>query len=162
MHFLPKGIIWTNVVEVHEVILHTKYQGSRPCGYRQEFFMFSLYKPMLNLWPLGADPFLAIFWKSYFILGVGGILGSRGIVWINLVKGPWGDATYQRPCGFRQEDFFMFLFSLCKPCDPWGRAIIDPRGIIWTNLVEVNHTKYQSSRLWLWFQTRRFFHVFPK
>ena len=46
-HFWPQGIIWTNVVEVHEVMLHTKYQGFRPCGYRQEeFFMFSLYKPM--------------------------------------------------------------------------------------------------------------------
>ena len=28
--------------------------------------------------------------------------------------------------------------SLCKPCDPWGGAIFDPRGIIWTNLVEVH------------------------
>ena len=30
----------------------------------------------------------------------------RGI--INWVEGPQGDATYQRPCGFRQEDVFMY------------------------------------------------------
>ena len=29
------------------MILHVKYQGSRPCGFRQEeFFMVSLYKPI--------------------------------------------------------------------------------------------------------------------
>ena len=40
----------TNLVEVHKMMLHTKYQGSLPCGFRQEeFFMFSLYKPMLNM-----------------------------------------------------------------------------------------------------------------
>ena len=39
-----------------------------------------------------------------------GIFGSRGIIWINLVEGPKGDAIYQRPCGFRKEDFFMFSY----------------------------------------------------
>ena len=33
---LCRGI--TNVVEVHEVMRRTKYQGSRPCGFRQEEF----------------------------------------------------------------------------------------------------------------------------
>ena len=43
----PGGIIWTNLVEVHQVKLHTKYPDSRPYGFRQEdVFMFSLYKPM--------------------------------------------------------------------------------------------------------------------
>ena len=38
------------VTEVHEVMLQTKYQGSRLCGFRQEdFFMLSLHKPMLNM-----------------------------------------------------------------------------------------------------------------
>ena len=48
--FGPRGIILTNLVEmveVHYMMLHTKYQGSKPCGFRQEdFFMFSLYRPM--------------------------------------------------------------------------------------------------------------------
>ena len=82
----------------------------------------------------------------HFIWGGGDIFGSRGIIWINLKEGPQGDATYQRPCGFRQEFFFMFSYS----CDPWGRAIFGPRGIIWINVVEVHevmlHTKYQGSR----------------
>ena len=41
-------------------MLHTKYQGSRPCGFRQEdFFMFSLYMPIdvKHVTP-GAGPFL--------------------------------------------------------------------------------------------------------
>ena len=56
------------------------------------------------------------------------------------------------PNGYRQEDFFMFLpyISLCKACDPIGRVIFGPRGIMETNLVEVHkvmlHTKYQSYR----------------
>ena len=70
--FGPRGIIWTNLVEVHYVMLHTKHQGSRPYG-------------------------------------------------------------------FRQEDFSTFsLLSLCKTCDPRGRAIFGPGGIILTNLVEVH------------------------
>ena len=43
-NFGTRGIIWTNLVEVHYVMLHTKYQDSRRHGFRQEeFFMFFLY-----------------------------------------------------------------------------------------------------------------------
>ena len=43
----PRGIILTNFVEDHLVMLHIKYQRSRPCGFRQEdFFTFSLFKPI--------------------------------------------------------------------------------------------------------------------
>ena len=32
------------------MMLHTKYQGSRPCGFRQEdFFMFSLFRSFLSI-----------------------------------------------------------------------------------------------------------------
>ena len=42
----PRGIIYTNLLEVHKVMLHTKYQCSRLYGFRQEDFLcFSLYKP---------------------------------------------------------------------------------------------------------------------
>ena len=34
--FDPSGIICTNLVEVHLVMLNTKYQGSWPRGFRQE------------------------------------------------------------------------------------------------------------------------------
>ena len=40
--FGPWGIIQINLVEVHKVMLHTKYQNSRPHGFRQvDFFHFS-------------------------------------------------------------------------------------------------------------------------
>ena len=40
------------------MMLHTKYQGSRPYGFIQEdFFMFSLYKPMSNMCPPGRGHF---------------------------------------------------------------------------------------------------------
>ena len=57
--FGPRGIIWTNLVDDHYVMLHTNYQGSRPYGLRQEdFSMFPPYKPMSNLRPPRAGQFL--------------------------------------------------------------------------------------------------------
>ena len=42
------------------MMLHTKYQGSRPFGFRQEdCFMFLLYGPMFNTYTMGAEPFFA-------------------------------------------------------------------------------------------------------
>ena len=39
--------------------VHTKYQGSRPCGFRQEdFLMFSLYEAYVKHVTPGAGPFL--------------------------------------------------------------------------------------------------------
>ena len=41
------------------MMLHTKYQGCRSGGFRQEyFFMFSLKKPMLKMWHPRRGPFL--------------------------------------------------------------------------------------------------------
>ena len=37
--FGPRCIFRTNLVEVHYVMLHTKYQGSWPCDFRQEDFL---------------------------------------------------------------------------------------------------------------------------
>ena len=79
----PRGIVWTNLVEVLKETLHTKYQGSRPSSFRVE-----------ELWN------------------------------------------------------FPSLF-LCWTCEPKGGASFDPRGILWTNLVEVHtempHSKYPIS-----------------
>ena len=45
--FGPRGLILPNLAVVHLVMIHTRYQGSKPCGFEQdEFFTFSLYKPM--------------------------------------------------------------------------------------------------------------------
>ena len=46
------------------MIMHTKYQGSRPCGFKQEdFFMFSLHKPMLK-----CDLWVGHFWPQELYL----------------------------------------------------------------------------------------------
>ena len=60
--------------------------------------------------------------------------------------------------------FFSYI-SLRKTCDPRGVAIFGHRGIIFNKLVRgpLGDATHQISRLYaLWFQTRRFFHVFPK
>ena len=60
-----RGIIWANMVQVNQVMLPSKYQDSRPYGYRQEeFFMFLLYKPLYNMWP----PEWGNFWPQGYIL----------------------------------------------------------------------------------------------
>ena len=41
--FGPRGIIWTNLVEVHKVKLRTKYQGSRPYENRQKHLSIYIY-----------------------------------------------------------------------------------------------------------------------
>ena len=33
-----RGIIWTTLVEVHQEMLHTKYQSSAPSTFREEEF----------------------------------------------------------------------------------------------------------------------------
>ena len=36
--FNPRATIWTKLVEVYKINLHTKYQRPRPCSFRQEEF----------------------------------------------------------------------------------------------------------------------------
>ena len=43
--FDPRGIIWTNLVEVHLEMLHTKYQCPRPL----QFWRVSFFAPMFQL-----------------------------------------------------------------------------------------------------------------
>ena len=120
-------------------MLHTKYQSSRPSTLREDKFrnLSSLFL-CSNLWPhskTSPDP--------------------RGIVWTDLVEvhEETLNTKYQgsRPSSFRVEELWNFrsLF-LCSTYDPRGRASFDPRGILWTNLVEVHkpmpHSKYQISR----------------
>ena len=70
-----------------------------------------------------------------------------------------------RPCGFRQEDIFMFL-----PIKAYVKLVTLRRGHLWPQGYNLNKlgrgllddTTYQKSWLYaLWFQTRRFFHVAP-
>ena len=83
------------------MMLHTKYQGSRPNGSDKKMFScFSIFKPMKSMCPLG-----------------GAIFASRGIICKNLVEVHkmtiYTKLQGSRPCGFNQEVFFMF--SLYKP-----------------------------------------------
>ena len=48
--------------------------------------------------------------KVNFILGGGGAFLAQGHNLSILGKGSTDDATYQRPCGFRREDCFMFSY----------------------------------------------------
>ena len=58
-HFGPRGIIYTILLEVHKVMLHTKYQSSRPYAFRQEDFFYV--SPYISL-SKACDPSgLAIF-----------------------------------------------------------------------------------------------------
>ena len=78
----------------------------------------------------------------------------RDIIWTNLaeVHMEMLHTKYQgsRLSSLRVKELWNFrsLF-LCSTCDPQGGASFDPRGILWTNLLEVHkdmpHTKYQIS-----------------
>ena len=116
-------------------MLHTKYQSCRPSTFR-EICLLCSYAPSRD--PQGRispDP--------------------RGIIWTNMaeVHKEMLRTKYQssRQCTFREEELwnFRFLF-MCPTCDPQGGASFHPRGILWTNLVDVHkemlHTNYQSSR----------------
>ena len=97
-HFGPRGMIWTNLVEDHYMMLHIKYQCSRPCGFRQEDFFHAFHHISLCK---TCDP------------QGGAIFGLRGMIWTSLVEvnHVMLHTKYQdsRPYGFRQEELFMFL-----------------------------------------------------
>ena len=75
----PRGIIWTNLAEVHKEMLHTKYQSSAPSSFTEKEF-WSLLSLFLcsNMWPPGRGQ----FWP-------------QGHHMNKLGTGPLGDATYQ-------------------------------------------------------------------
>ena len=44
----PRGMIDRIYVECHLTLLYTKYTSFRPCGFREEDFIFPHYKPMAD------------------------------------------------------------------------------------------------------------------
>ena len=45
----PRDMLDRIYVGYHHTLLHTKYTGFRPCGFREEDFLcFSYYKPMAD------------------------------------------------------------------------------------------------------------------
>ena len=83
---------------------------------------------------------------------------------MKLGRGPLGDATYQiyqgfRPCGFREDDFFMLHFtSLCKHVTPGvGPFLTQGHNLNKLGRGSLGDATNQISRLYaLWFKTRRF------
>ena len=125
--FDPRGIIWTNLVEVFKEMLYTKYQSSRPFSFGEEFWNFLSLFLCSNLWPLGQ----AQFWPQ------GHHINKFG-------RSPLGHATYQilKLCTFQFQKRrflkFSFFVPMFQTCDPRRGANFDPRAIIWTILVEVH------------------------
>ena len=79
--FDPRGMIGRIYKKDHYTLLHTKYEGSGPCGFGEEdFFMFC------PITPPGR-----------------GLYGPQGHGWLH--------TKYERSgtCGFGEEDFFMFF-----------------------------------------------------
>ena len=114
--FDPRGIILTNLVKVYQMMLHTKYQGSKPCGFRQDVFF--------HVFPIQAyvkylTPRRDLFWHQGYNLN-------------NLGRGLLGDATYQISMflafWFQTRRFLMFssrksILSLCDLDMQWTRTI---------------------------------------
>ena len=98
------------------MMLHTKYQGSRPCVSDKKFFScFPLYKPMQNMWPQ----------KRAHILTQRYSMNKLG-------RGPQDKATFQisrlYPLWFLTRRFLMFssqksIFSLCDLDMQWTRTV---------------------------------------
>ena len=107
------------------MMLHTKYQGSKPYGFRlEDFFMFFPIEAYVKT----CYPF---FWPQGYKLN-------------KLGRGLLGDASYQISRLLRQRRFFRGspYISLCKTCDPLDGAIFDNHG-----RGPQNDATYQISRL---------------
>ena len=111
----PRGIIWTDLLEVHKEMLKTKYQGSRHSSFRVEelwnFHSLFLCSTFMN--KLGSRrchiPNIKslhhpVSEKKNFENGLlcsnlwppgWGHFDPGGITWTDLVRGPQGDAIYQ-------------------------------------------------------------------
>ena len=92
--FGPRGIIWTSLVDVHRVTLHTKhtkYQGSRPYGFRQEDF-FMILPIKVNVKHM--TPRRGHFWPQGHNL--------KNLIEVHRVM-LYTEYQSSRPYGFRQE-----------------------------------------------------------
>ena len=97
------------------MMLHTEYQSSRPCGFRQEdvfiFLPILVYVKHVNL---GAESFLA-----------------PGVKFEQLGRSLLDDTTYQISRLYalwfqtKQNSFALYI-SLCKICDPRAGPFLAP------------------------------------
>ena len=87
----PRGMVGRIYMEDHFTLLHTKYQSSAPCGFREEDFFY-----VFPMRPPGR-----------------GRMDPRGTVGRIYKEGHYTllHTKYESsgPCGFRKEDCFMFV-----------------------------------------------------
>ena len=92
---------------------------------QNEFYL--LYYYCSNLWPKGWGQ----FWpQGYHMKRID--IGPNIIVQGQMIKALLFLVSEKK--NFK----FSFFVPTFRTCDPWGGASFDPRGIIWTTLVEVN------------------------
>jgi len=117
----PRGIIWTTLVGELLMMLYIKYKSTGPCSIRQEDF-----------WKIHFKTYLLTPWPTY---------APTGTVWTTLI----GDHPGIIPVKFgkipisgsREDDVWSFPYIIqCKIVTPQGGVNFDPRGIIWTTMVE--------------------------
>ena len=111
----PRGTVGRIYKEDHYTLLLTKYESSGPCGFGEEDF-FSHCKSMGATDPWG-----------------GAIFDPRGMI-CRIYKKDHHTLLHTKyegsgPCGFGEEDFFMFC-----PIMPPGRGLYGPQGHGWQDL----------------------------
>ena len=93
----PRGTVGRIYKEDHYTLLLTKYESSGPCGFGEEdFFCF----PIVSLWQLMTPWGGAIFDPRGMI---GRIYTEDHYTLLHTKYESFG------PCGFGEEDFFMFF-----------------------------------------------------
>ena len=112
--FDPRGILLTNLVEVHKEMPHTKYQISMPSGFREEeFWRWASLFLCSNLWPPGRGQ----FWPQRHHMD-------------KLGRGPQGDGIYQisnlYAFQFQRRRILKFSFSV-----PMFQLVTPGRGQFW-------------------------------
>ena len=143
-------------------MLHTKYQGSRPFGFRQEALWFQTRRffhvsPYISLCNTCDPPGQGQVWPQGHNLNK---LGREHKVMLHT------KCQGSRPYGLRQEGFFHVspYISLCNTCDPPGQGQFWPQGHNLNKLGREHkvmlHTKCQGSRPY-GFRQEGFFMFFP-
>ena len=114
----PRGTVGRIYKEDHYTLLLTKYESSGPCGFgEQDFFLcFSHCKSMGANDPRGGP----IFDPKDMI---GGIYKEEHYTLLHTKYESFG------PCGFGEEDFYMFF-----PMTPLWRGPYGPQGHGWQDL----------------------------
>ena len=114
----PRGMVGRIYKEDHYTLLLTKYESSGPCGFGEEDFFYVF--PIVSLWELMTPRGGAIFDPRGM---VGRIYKKDHYILLHTKYEGSG------PCGFGEEDFFMFC-----PITPPGRGLYGPQGHGWQDL----------------------------